>query len=167
MKNICLTFIYIMSQSPCQWALTLLSAGCLPGQTWQMLNNHEIECLIIPRLTRYRNPFLSSSCSPSESPPHHGPTSPFSSRLRWFLFSSNIWRWFSQFSDQKWRWGKSSAFLTEENYLPVGQSPLPLTGSSLVFWLDHHHPSLCGTELQHQALTVTLTSHLSPLTCIE
>ena len=167
MKNICLTFIYIMSQSPCQWALTLLSAERLPGQTWQMLNNHETACLIIPRLTRYRNPFLSSSCSPSESPPHHGPTSLSSGRLRLFLFSSNISRWFSRFSDQQYRWVKSSASLTEGNYLPVGESSLPLTGSSLVFGLDHHHPSLCGTELQHQAVTVTLSSHLLPLTCIE
>ena len=56
---------------------------------------------------------------------------------------------------------------TGENfiYLPVRESSLPLTGSSLVFGLDDHDSSLCGTELQHRLLSDSLSP--LPLTCIE
>ena len=158
MENICLTFINII----CPPAFTYVTFGwASPRANLANMKNAETECFIFLKLTRYRNPSLSSSCLPSESPPHHGPTSPSSGRLRWFLFSSNISRWFSRFSDQQYRWVKSSASLTEENYLPVGESPLPLTGPSLVLRLDHHHSSLRGTQLQRSLSDASQTAQLT------
>ena len=170
MKNICLTFIYIMSQSPLFYLVStyVIFGWASPRANLGNVNNAETKCWNVLKLTRYRSPSLSSSCSPSESPPHHGPTSPSSDRLHWFLFSSNISRRFSQFSDQQWRWERSLA-LPGRIVSTFQLDRAPFLWLALVLSLDLMTMTPLSVGLSCNTACCQTHSHLSPLplTCME